>query len=109
MSKGNGDEGLLGVNIQDVTDDLAAIAQPQGHKGALVSEVVEGGPADKAGVKRGDVITGFQRSRRSRTAHELASTVAATPVDREAPLRIIRDGKEMTLHVKVGKLESQEP
>ncbi len=107
VSKGTVTRGFIGVNIQDVTDDLAQSLSLKVKKGALVSEVVEGGPADKAGVKRGDVITGFN-GHEIKDSHELASTVAATPVDREAPLRIIRDGKEMTLHVKVGKLESKE-
>ncbi len=107
VSKGTVTRGYLGVNIQDVTDDLAASLNLKGTKGALVGQVIEGSPAQKAGVKQGDVITAFA-GKEIKDIHELTATVAATPVDREVPLRINRDGKDMTLQVKVGKLESQE-
>ena len=106
-SKGTVTRGYIGVSIQDITDDLAQSLSLKVKKGTVVSDVVEGGPADKAGIKRGDVITAFD-NHEIKDSHELASTVAATPVDREAPVRIVRDGKEMTLHVKVAKLESKE-
>ncbi len=51
--------GLLGVNIQDVTDSLAKSFGRTGSGGALVSQVIEGGPADKAGIKAGDIILKF--------------------------------------------------
>ena len=105
LSKGTVTRGYLGVNIQDVTADLAPSLKVKEAKGALVSNVVEGSPAEKAGVKRGDVILGFA-GRQIKDIHELTSLVASTPVDREVPLQISRDGKDMTLQVKVGKLES---
>jgi serine protease Do len=108
VSKGTVTRGYLGVNIQTVTDDLASSLGLKETKGALVSEVVAGSPADKAGVKRGDVITGFA-GKEIKEIHELTSLVAATPVGSEAPLKINRDGKDMTLKVKVGKLESEKP
>jgi len=108
VSKGTVTRGYIGVNIQDITDDLAKSLNLKTKKGALVADVVEGGPAEKAGVKRGDVITGFNHHEIA-DSHELASTVAATPVDGEVPLRVIRDGKEMTLNVKVAKLDAKEP
>lgn len=108
VSKGTVTRGYLGVNIQDITEDLAKSLGLAGAKGALVAEVVDGSPADKAGVKRGDVITGFAGKEIS-DIHQLTSLVAVTPVGQEAPLKIKRDGKDMTLKVKVGKLESKEP
>ena len=107
VSKGSVTRGYLGVNIQDVTDDLAASLKLKGAKGALVAEVMEGTPAEKAGVKRGDVILAFA-GKEIKDTHELTGLVAATPVGREVPLRINRDGKEMTLQVKIGKLDSKE-
>ncbi len=106
-SKGTVTRGYIGVSIQDITDDLAQSLSLKVKKGTVVSDVVEGGPAEKAGIKRGDVITAFD-NHEIKDSHELASTVAATPVDRDAPVRIVRDGKEMTLHVKVAKLDSKE-
>jgi serine protease Do len=108
VSKGTVTRGYLGVNIQNVTDDLAGSLNLKGTKGVIVSDVVEGSPAAGAGVKRGDVITAFA-GKEIKDTHELSVLVAATPVDREVPLRINRDGKDMTLQVKVGKLESREP
>jgi serine protease Do len=106
-TKGTVTRGYLGVGIQDITEDLAHSLNLKVKNGAVVTNVAEDGPAHAAGIKTGDVITAFN-NHEVKDSHELASTVAATPVDREAPIRIIRDGKEMTLNVKVAKLESKE-
>ncbi len=108
VSKGKVTRGYLGVNIQDVTNDLASSLNLKQTQGVLVSEVMEDSPAQKAGVKRGDVILSFT-GKEIKNSHELASLVAATPVGREEPLKISRDGKEMTLQVKVAKLDAKEP
>ena len=107
-TKGSVTRGYLGVNIQNITEDLVKSLSLKSDKGALVSEVAEGSPADKAGVKRGDVILAFN-GKEIKDSHELASTVAATPIDKEVPLRIVRDGRETTLRVKVAMLDSKEP
>ena len=106
-TKGTVTRGYVGVNIQNVTEELAKSLNLKTDKGALVSEVVKGSPADKAGVKRGDVITVFN-GKEIEDSHELASTVAATPLDKEVPIRVVRDGKEITLRVRVGRLDSRE-
>jgi serine protease Do len=108
LSKGKVTRGYLGVNIQNISEDLASSLQLKDAKGALVSEVVQGSPAEKAGVKRGDVITGFN-NKAIKDSHELSSAVAGTAVDKDVSLTIIRDGKEMTLHIKIGRLDGQEP
>jgi serine protease Do len=107
VTRGSVTRGYLGVNIQNLTDDLAASLNIKGTKGALVSDVLKGSPAEKAGVKRGDVIVAFD-GKKIKESHDLPSLVAATPVGREAPLKVLRDGKELTLTVKVAKLESKE-
>jgi len=99
--------GYLGVQIQDLTDDLASSLHLKSTKGALVAQVVQGGPADKAGVKQGDVISAFNNTE-IKESHELSSLVAGTPIDREVPLRVVREGKELTLQVRTGRLASQE-
>jgi serine protease Do len=108
VSKGTVTRGYLGVNIQDVTPDLAASLSLKGAKGALVSEVVEESPAAHAGVKRGDVITGFA-GKEIKDPHQLSALVAATPIGSTVPLKVNRDGKEMTLDVKVARLDAREP
>jgi len=107
-TKGSVTRGYLGVNIQDVTPDLAATLNLKEPKGALVAGVMEGSPAEKAGVKTGDVITGFA-GKKVEDPHQLSALVAATPVGTEAPLVVNRGGKDMTLNVKVAKLGANEP
>jgi len=99
--------GWIGVAIQTVTPDLAQSFGLADEKGALVSEVVKDGPADKAGVKSGDVILEFG----GKTIHEmnaLPRMVAATPVGKKASVKILRDGKEMVLTVMVDLLKEKE-
>ena len=107
IAKGSVTRGYLGVNIQNITDDLAASLSLKSKKGALVSDVVQGGPAEKAGVKRGDVIVACDKKEIA-DSHELAAFVATLPVGAQVPLRLIRDGKEKTLSVKVATLDTGE-
>jgi len=58
-------------------------------------------------VKRGDVITGYD-GRTIKDSHELSTVVAGTAVDKAVPLQLVRDGKQLTLQIRVGKLDSQE-
>ena len=76
-------------------------------KGALVSSATEGGPAQKAGVKTGDVILKFNNIEID-TRKELPKVVAGTPVGKSVPLEILRDGKKITLNVVLGELELAE-
>ncbi|PIP00619.1 Do family serine endopeptidase [Pleomorphomonas carboxyditropha] len=99
--------GWLGVNIQEVTDDLAeslGIASPQG---ALVAGVTEGGPAAVAKVEPGDVIVAFD-GHAIKTMRELPRLVANTAVGKEVSITLIRKGKELTLPVKLGRLDEGE-
>ena len=99
--------GWLGVNIQEVTDDLAeslGIASPQG---ALVAGVTEGGPAAVAKVEPGDVIVAFD-GHPIKAMRELPRLVANTAVGKEVSITLIRKGKELTLPVTLGRLEEGE-
>jgi len=107
IAKGSVTRGYLGVNIQNITDDLAASLSLKSKKGALVSDVVQGSPAEKAGVKRGDVIVACDKKEIA-DSHELATLVALLPVGKKVPLRLIRDGKETTLSVKIAPLDTPE-
>ena len=107
VAKGRVTRGYLGVNIQNITEDLATSLNLKGNRGALVSEVLEGSPAERAGVKRGDVITAFDK-KEIKDSHDLASLVAATPVGKEVPLTITRGGKELSLEVRVGTFGPEE-
>ncbi len=93
----------LGVMIQDVTEDLAKSFQLSDPHGALVSGVKEGGPGAQAGLERGDIIVEFD-GKTVKSSHELPTLVAATPVGKDVELKILRDGKEKTLHAKVAEM-----
>ena len=99
--------GWLGVLIQEVSDEIAESLGMQVAKGALVSSATEGGPAEKAGVKTGDVIIKFNDTQ-IKNMKELPKVVAGTPVGKSVPLVILRNGKKLTLNVILGELELAE-
>jgi serine protease Do len=104
--KGKVTRGWLGVVIQEVTPELA---KPFGLKeatGALVAEVTKGGPADQAGLQRGDVITAFNGTP-VKSAQELPSLVAQTPVGEKVNVTVLREGKEQTFTVTLGQLPEE--
>jgi serine protease Do len=106
LKKGEVIRGWLGVRIQGVTSDLAEKFGLAEAKGALVSEVSEGGPADKAGIVRGDVIIAFD-GKEVKTMADLPYIVSTTPVGKTVKVEIIRKGENKTLKVKVGEMERQ--
>jgi serine protease Do len=95
--------GWLGVMIQEITPDLAKSFDLKDKKGVLVSEVTKGSPAEHAGIKQGDVITGFN-GKPVEDAHTLPRLVAATVPDSKAKLDLVRDGKTMSVQVTVGNM-----
>ena len=99
--------GWLGVLIQEITNEIADSLGMKTAKGALVSSATEGGPAEKAGVKTGDVIIKFNDTE-IKNMKELPKVVAGTPVGKSVPLVILRNGKEITLNVTLGELELAE-
>jgi serine protease Do len=94
--------GWLGVSIQDIDADLAEKFGLDETRGALVGDVTEGSPAEKAGIRPGDVIVTYNgRSVESSTS--LRNMVAQTNVGGEVKVKIIRDGKPKVLKVTVGE------
>ncbi|OHE26989.1 MAG: hypothetical protein A3J94_10740 [Syntrophus sp. RIFOXYC2_FULL_54_9] len=98
--------GLLGVSIQDVTPELAKSLGLKESKGALVAQVVPGGPADKAGFEQGDVIVNFD-GRTVGESKDLPRIVASTPVGKTVTVKLLRDGKEVERQAKVGEMEEE--
>jgi len=105
-AKGEVTRGYLGVSIQGITPELAKSFQLPDSKGALVADVTKGSPAEAAGLKRGDVILGFD-GKEVTDGHALPALVAGTPVGKDAALTIRRNGKEEQLHVTVGQMRSE--
>jgi len=100
---GRVERGYLGVAVQRVTPDLAKSFKLEGPQGALVASVAAGSPAMNAGVKRGDVIVEYDGHRIARS-DALPRVVAETPVGKDVALVVVRDGKPVTLSVKVARL-----
>jgi serine protease Do len=96
--------GYLGVSIQPMNAELAKGLGVAETSGALVSSVVGGSPAAKAGVKPGDVITEYN-GRKVARAEDLPRAVAESAVGREVPLTVVRDGKPVTLRASIARLD----
>lgn len=99
--------GWLGVQIQNVTSDLAASFGMSKPQGALVGSVDKDGPAGKAGVQTGDVILSFNGTPVDDSA-DLPPLVGGTAIGSKVDLKIMRDGHEMTLHPTVGTLKDED-
>ncbi|MCK9377814.1 MAG: DegQ family serine endoprotease [Syntrophobacterales bacterium] len=103
ISTGAVTRSYLGVNIQSITPELAKALNLRDRQGALVADVVAGGPADQGGIKRGDVIIAYN-GKVVEDSHHLPALVAATPVGQEATVTILRNGQEQKLSMKVEEL-----
>jgi serine protease Do len=106
LKKGKVVRGWLGVMIQRITPELKDKFKLKERKGALVAGVTSGGPAEKAGIKRGDVIVSFD-GKEIKEMEDLPYIVASTPVGKAVEVRIIRKGKEKKIKVKIGELEAE--
>ncbi|MCY4614573.1 MAG: DegQ family serine endoprotease [Nitrospira sp.] len=95
--------GWLGVSIQDLTPDLAKQFEAADTKGALVTDVVEGSPAEDARFRRGDIIREFD-GRLVENSTKLRTYVAETPPETKVDVRILREGKKKRLTVVIGQM-----
>jgi serine protease Do len=101
---GHARRGWLGVRIQSVSDELAEGLHLPSVTGALVANVTQGGPADKAGIRQGDVVLEFN-GRAIDEMRKLPRVVAETPIDEQVPVVIWRQGERKTVEVVVGELD----
>jgi serine protease Do len=99
--------GWLGVRIQEVTKEIAEVEKLKKPQGALVASVGENSPADKAGVKAGDIILEFD-GKKIDTMRKLPKVVANTEVGKSVQLKIWRNKKSITKKLTLGRLESSE-
>lgn len=98
--------GWLGAAIQDLNEDLAKSFSYNSTDGVLVGDVMDDSPAQKAGLKSGDIVTKF-KDQAVRTAQQLRNAVAATKPKTKTELMIVRDGKPMTIDVTIGELSTK--
>jgi serine protease Do len=99
--------GWLGVRIQEVTKEIADVEGLKNTQGALIASVGDKSPADKAGLKAGDIILKFD-GKKINTMRTLPKLVSRTEVGKSVELEIWRNKKILTKKLKLGRLESSE-
>jgi serine protease Do len=106
QDQGKVTRGRIGVQIQELSADLAKSFGLSEPNGALVSSVEKDGPADKAGFKTGDVVVEFD-GKKVTDSRQLPLIVGAVKPGRDVVAKVWRDGREQTLHVTVGELQTE--
>jgi serine protease Do len=105
ISKGKVIRGWLGVTIQSLTPELTKQLDLREEKGVLVGDVVEGSPAERAGLQRGDVIISFD-GRKIEDPNQLRNMVANIEPGKEVAAHIVRDNKTEIKKVTIGEVPS---
>jgi serine protease Do len=96
--------GMIGVGIQDVTSDLANDFGLKEIRGVIVNSVTPNSPAERAGIKQGDVIVGFNGVNVS-DGNELRNRVAQTAPNTPATIEILRNGSKQSLRITLGEFQ----
>ncbi|MEE9493453.1 MAG: DegQ family serine endoprotease [Gammaproteobacteria bacterium] len=104
--KGKVSRGWLGVLIQDVTRELAESFSMKTPQGALIAKILPDSPASKSGFKVGDVVVSFNGKDIERSS-SLPPVVGSTPVGKEVPVSVMRDGKLTKFTIKLGELPEE--
>ena len=105
IKKGSVTRGWLGVSIQPVTEEIAQSFGLKKSRGALVSDILAGGPAEKAGLKQGDVITRLA-GKEIKDPRQLQLIVADIPAGQIVAVELFREGKPLTLQVTLVSTDS---
>ncbi|MCB1369222.1 MAG: trypsin-like peptidase domain-containing protein [Rhodobacteraceae bacterium] len=92
------DRGWLGVQIKPVSDDVASVLGLEAGQGAMIEKVMDGTPAQKAGLQSGDIVLGFNGTKIN-DARDLTRVVAGTPPDTASKIEVLRKGDHLTLDV----------
>ncbi|MFQ6078147.1 MAG: PDZ domain-containing protein, partial [Thermodesulfobacteriota bacterium] len=104
IAHGKVERGWLGVAVQDLTPELAKSFGVESTKGALVAEVFKGGPAENAGMKRGDIVIAYGKKEIT-NAGTLRNEVAISTIGQEVKVTVLRNGKREEVTVMTGNLE----
>jgi S1-C subfamily serine protease len=97
---------MLGIGIQNVTDDMAKALELKDVVGVLVNSVRAGSAAEKAGLKQGDIITAIN-GEKTEDGNVLRNKVAGTPPGTEIKLTVVRDGKEQEFTAKLDEFDTE--
>ena len=104
--KGQVTRGWLGVSMQKVTPELAASFGRQDAHGALITDVVPQSPAERAGIKTGDIIVTFA-GQSVKEVSDLSRLVAEASIDRDVVIKLFREGKEVSLSVRLEEFSEE--
>lgn len=104
---GKVERGFLGVQVQEVTSDLARSFNMEKPAGALVAQAYPDTPAEKAGIQAGDIILSFDGKTIEKSA-DLPPIVGVTPLNKTVNVVVLRQGKRMTIKVKLAPLTEME-
>jgi serine protease DegQ len=102
IATGSVTRGWIGVEVQDITAELAESFKLPNTDGTLIAGVLKNGPADRAGVKPGDILVGVE-NRPVTDSSSMLNLVAALQPGKLAMLRLVRGGSEINIKVTVGK------
>ena len=105
IKKGNVTRGWLGISIQPVTEEIARSFGLKRAQGALVSDIMTGSPAEKAGLRQGDIITRFA-GKEIKSVQQLQLLVADTPVGSQVEIEFFRDGQLKKLSLSLASADS---
>ena len=105
IQKGSVSRGYMGVTIQPVTEELAQSFGLKQAKGALINDVIKGSPADKAGIRQGDVITALNGSEVKDPSH-LQRQVAEAGIGKAVRVTVFREGKSLELSMTLASAEN---
>ena len=103
---GGGGRGRLGIYVQDLSDGLAEYFGVPDGEGVLVQDVVDESPAEKAGIKAGDVVLRIDGERVT-DSQELIEAIGEMEADQETPIVVLRKGQEITIKATVGENETR--
>jgi S1-C subfamily serine protease len=107
IRKGSVTRAWLGVAIQPVTEDIAASFGLQKAKGALISDVMAGSPAEKAGLRQGDILVTFD-GKEIKDARQLQLAVAEAVIGKSLVAEFYRDGKQQKVNLQLASGDSAE-
>jgi serine protease Do len=100
LTDGKVNRGWLGVSIQDLNPSIAKALNLNPAKGALINEIFDGSPAEKGGMKTGDIVRSIN-GKAIEDANDLRNTVAALRPGENASFEILRDGKHLSLKINI--------
>jgi serine protease Do len=105
IAYGKVERGWLGVSVQDLTPELAKTHHVEVTKGAFIADVIKGGPAEKGGLRKGDVVIAYG-GKEIADASAFQNEVANSPIGHEAKVTVLRNGLRQEVTVKTENLEA---